>query len=241
MKQRVAEALDAALRRAVADVATSCSDDRVSKDRTLSEDRELIDRLLTAWYQLSAPRIEPDPPEDMRVGEVDDNGWWEWRLVESTVTTADLDDLEDELGLTLPPFYRAFLLSRACLGLEFGDFGVYSLPSLPTTDPLAKVEDLLFSDLRPEAGYLQFGSARGCGDLLCFDTHSPDAEGDYPVVVIDHELIAPDSPREVMSYYAAIVAPSFRDFLPRLLREDPSLFPPPLNPAELARNNAAKK
>ena len=153
----------------------------------------------------------------------------------SLVQPRDVDALEADLRVRLPPFYRAFLCCRVVLGLDFGD---YALPDVGCDDPLVEVRTLLSASLGP--GFIQFGHARGCGDPLCFDLTRADEDGDCPVVVFNHDVVPAEAwrVRAELLRYAAVVAPSFRGFLTSLLTDDAAIFPPPESPEELRRNAA---
>jgi hypothetical protein len=202
----------------------------------LSVDLLEVGRLLDVWDARCGPHLTVDPPTEVLVGEVDPDGWGEWRMIPSPVTPANLHALEGVLGVPLPPFYRAFLCCRVVLGLDFGD---YTLPSIwPGAQPLSDVLARLQSGYA--YGYLEFASARGCGDPVCFDLHDLADDGDYGIVVFNHDVV-PDAARSdtrALRKYAASVAPSFRVFLTNLLAGDESMFPPPVSPEETRRNTA---
>jgi len=199
------------------------------------EDVIEVARLLDLWAAGRSPLFTVAPPEAARVGDLAPDGWGEWRMIPSRVKPGDVDSLESSLGVRLPPFYRAFLCCRVVLDLDFGD---YTLPTLGCEEPLADVRTYLRAEVGP--GFLQFGSARGCGDPLCFDLMSGTQDGDYPVVVFNHDVVphATWGVRADLQRYAAVVAPSFRGFLTSLLTGDNTIFPAPQSPEEMRRNAA---
>lgn len=199
------------------------------------EDVTEVARLLDEWAVARSPLITVEPPEATRVGDLDPDGWGEWRMIPSRVKPGDVDSLESSLGVRVPPFYRALLCCRVVLDLDFGD---YTLPAIRYEDPLAGVLTYLRAEVGP--GFMQFGSARGCGDPLCFDLMSGTEDGDYPIVVFNHDVVprASWAVHADLRRYAAIVAPSFRAFLTSLLAGDSAIFPPPESPEEIRRNAA---
>jgi len=168
------------------------------------EEAEAIGRRIEAYaaalepHQRSLP-AEPvweeggDVPPEMRVGEVDHWGWVEWRVMPSAVTPADVDALEEEIGHTLPPSFRAYLMARAHL-LDFGTRRFNNqllLFGLPTRDPLGGLRDLLGecpAFLR--AGLIPFGDFGDGWGPLCFDTHRRGPDGECPILWLDHEDLA---------------------------------------------------
>ncbi|MEM6274932.1 MAG: SMI1/KNR4 family protein [Myxococcota bacterium] len=204
---------------------------------TVSEDIVEIGRLLDEWA-VRATLYAISPPLATRVGELNPEGWGEWKMLPSPVTPADVEALEADIGFTLPQFYRAFLQCRVLLDLDFGD---YTLPWLPPKDTLADCRDLLSDDFA--SGFRQFGTARGAGDPLCFDLQRQGADGDYPIVVFNHDVVPHDVWKDParLRPYVSEVSSSFRQFLPSLLDRDESMFPPPQSPEELRRNAAWAK
>lgn len=202
---------------------------------SFEDDVAEVAHLLDEWAARRGPLFTVGPAEPARVGDLDPDGWGEWRMLPSAVHPHQVDALERELGVRLPPFYRAFLCCRALLDLDFGE---YTLPPLPCGDPLRDVRAHLRA--RSGAGYIPFGSARGCGDPLCFDTLGPGQDGDCPVVVFNHDVVPPGAwaDRDVLQRYAAVVAPSFRVFLRALLSGDAATLPSPQSPEEIRRNEA---
>lgn len=199
------------------------------------EDVTEVAGLLDAWATAHGPLVTVAPPEAARVGELDPGGWGEWRMLPSRISPADVDLLESSLGVRLPPFYRAFLCCRVLLALDFGD---YTLPTIGCEDPLADVLTYLRAGVGP--GFMQFGSARGCGDPLCFDLRSSTPDGDCSIVVFNHDIVpgATWGDYAALQRYAGIVAPSFRSFLTSLLTGDSAIFPPPQSPEEMRRDAA---
>src|SRR5262249_54711272 len=85
----------------------------------LAEDIAFVGSLLDAY----APRASDmgvasqDPqdagvPPEMQVGEVNGDGWVEWRMLPSTLSEPDVAKLEEEFAIRFPPLFRAYLLAR---------------------------------------------------------------------------------------------------------------------------------
>ena len=121
-----------------------------------------------------------------------------WRMLPSTVTEAEVAAVEAEIGAPFPPPYRAYLRARSHLleGFRSRRHGTsISLPPLPPDQPLAPLRKLLRDwgwQLTVPAGFLPcgaFGDEEWGG--LFFDTGRRRADGDCPVVCIDHECLVP--------------------------------------------------
>jgi hypothetical protein len=50
-------------------------------------------------------------PPDMFDGDVNDDGWVEWRMLPSTIADSDVSEMESEFAIQLPPLFRAYLLA----------------------------------------------------------------------------------------------------------------------------------
>lgn len=200
-----------------------------------SNDTSEVGRLLDLWAKARQPLVSVDPPTSMRVGDLDADGWGAWRMIPSTVSPEDIGRLEARLGVALPPFYRAFLLCRCVLDLDFGD---YELPALHPSAPLRLVERKLFSGYA--SGFVEFASARGCGDPVCFDLSRQGPDGDYRVVVFNHDVVPENVRRDprALGPYAGVIAPSFRVFFTQLLSGDAAVFPPPESEEDIRRRAA---
>jgi hypothetical protein len=119
--------------------------------------------------------------------------WVGWRMLPSAVTAADVAAVEEEFGIRFPPLYRAYLRARAHLleGFTSRRHGEsIGLPSVPFDRPLEPLRKLLrdWGQVIP-AGFIPCGTY---GDEewggLFFDAGRRGADGDCPVVLIDHEV-----------------------------------------------------
>jgi hypothetical protein len=173
-------------------------------------DVDLVRRCLKAYYARCS-QVLPGVPAEMRRGEWQQNDWVDWKLVPSRLTEADVLLLEAELPFRLPPLFRAFLVTYFVLDMDFGDF---SLPQLPSDDPLKEVQRYLLQPDLWRIGYAQFAGGT-CGDPVCFDLRAPTPDGDFPVVAINHDWIVPHENwrhRERVEPHAKQEAGSFREF-----------------------------
>src|SRR5262245_32898195 len=86
---------------------------------TTAESMAFVGQLLDT-YAIDACRmgVASESPEDagvptvMQVGEVNGDGWVEWRVLPSTLTDAEVTAFETEFGIQLPPLFRVYLLAR---------------------------------------------------------------------------------------------------------------------------------
>ena len=136
-------------------------------------------------------------PPAMSDGEIDSEGWVTWKVIDSSVSEADLNAIEREFGFTLPPYFAGYL--RACCHLldqvhcrSFDEQQVL-MPSCPSDAPLAKLHQTLTA-LQPliNARYVPFAEWGDGWGPVCMDvTTSSNETDDYPIVWFDHEEILP--------------------------------------------------
>ena len=141
------------------------------------------------------------PPETMWAGDQNSDGWRPWRVVPSTVTPQELDELETEHGLPYPPIYRRFLeylrfVDLAAFGLDFerhlpGEWQATLRHLYRAFDPQRTVK----------VGLLPFGRERlADAGLVCFDTRQRHPDGDSPVVW-DHDWV--ETEKEIVPLYSS--------------------------------------
>jgi hypothetical protein len=176
-------------------------------------DRRLVESCLDAAYKARTPL--PGVPRDMRLGPPDAKGWSDWQMLPSRVNEAEVRALEHRLPAPLPPTSVAYLTARHVLGMEFGE---YCLPQLPTRGALRQAREYLMARELWACGYLRFASGP-CGDPVCFDIARPRPNGDYPVIVLNHDQVPEEAwqNRATLRPYARQLAPSFRAFLKGLV------------------------
>ncbi len=168
----------------------------------LDEDIEFVGQLIDA-YAAEADRrgVASKRPQDsgvpaaMQVGRIDAEGWVEWRVLPSTVSEAEVSELENKFGIQLPPIFRAYLMARFHL-FDQVTSRQYDQLILMTDTPAGKPFApllLLLSAWRPliTAGFVPFAEWGDGWGPMCFDTGCRGSDGDCPVVWMDHEILAP--------------------------------------------------
>lgn len=170
----------------------------MSMDEDLVFVGKLLDKFAIHYYRMGVAASDPDgrgvPPE-MQVGTVNDDGWVEWKVLPSTLTESDVSAVEDEFGIRLPPVFRAYLRARfqmfdqVCSGRY--DQQIF-MTDTPASRPLEPLRELLnaWKPLIP-AGYISFAQWGDGWGPMCFDSLNRNADGDCPVVWMDHELFIP--------------------------------------------------
>lgn len=186
-----------------------------------SVDTNLVHRFVdNALHYLSGTPImcgEPDwVPLDMQAAaEVDENGNVPWKAVPSTVTDADIVELEGWLQLRYPELYKVFLrYKHFCELLPVAEITFFRHHTGTWKKDLL---DHYFKYPEPaslvERGYIQFADYSDWG-MVYFDTNrQSQADNDCPVVMLDHELFY-DEPLPMKMLYS-----SFAEMMRSLVAE----------------------
>jgi hypothetical protein len=195
----------------------------------LAEDTSYVGSLLDAYgtgaWKMHVASEDPEDagvPPSMQVGEVNEDGWVEWRLLPSTLTEVDVAEVEREFGIVFPPLFRAYLLARFQL-FDQAKSKRYDqqilMTDTPENRPLVPLRELL-SAWRPliDADYVPFAQWGDGWGPMCFDARARGSDGDCPVVWIDHERVIPLGEdacrrREVVEPLAQLLYGSCREFL----------------------------
>ena len=131
-----------------------------------------------------------------------ESDWVGWKPIPSTVTDADVADLEGIAGATFPPAYRAFLQYRHFYDLS--EVGVRFYPHAVDSWRSNLVSNYAMPPKKriAEIGLIPFGrEAMMDAGPVCFDTRVRSADGDCPVVFWDHEWV--DTEREVRPLFSS--------------------------------------
>ena len=166
---------------------------------SVTEDREFVGHLLDTYaanaWRRGVASSEPDRgvPRGMQVGEVDAEGWVDWRILPSTLDETNVTVLETEFGVRLPPTFRAYLIARFHL-FDQVQSRHYDQSIIMTDTPLGRpLEPLrgLMKSWRPliDAGFVPFAQWGDGWGPICFDVRKKRADGECPVVWMDHEAI----------------------------------------------------
>ncbi len=174
---------------------------REVKPMSLESDIQSIRSMLEATYEhywaMSVAADDPSDsgvPPEMQVGEVNEDGWVEWKLLDSKISLRDVTNLENEFQIQFPDYYRAYLLS-ACHLFDEVVSEKYDqqimMPAISSAAPLSETRQSLqaWSELI-HAGFIPIGQWGDGWGPICFDTTKRN-EGDCPLVWMDHELIIP--------------------------------------------------
>lgn len=149
----------------------------------LISDEELVRRVVE---ENVATSLEMGVPPEMTVPGSEGGEWTSWRLIPSTATTQELDELEESAGLPFPPLYRVFLqtfhfMSLFLLEVEFSHvIGTWKSDLASSYAPDVTPPDGVVS-----RGLLPFGFWQDWA-WVCMDFRSDPTSFDPPLVLRDH-------------------------------------------------------
>jgi hypothetical protein len=180
---------------------------------------------------------EPGVPPEMRVGEVNHEGWVAWRVLPSALTEVDVRAVEEEYGVEFPPLFRAYLLARHHLFDQVHSRRYNQLifmTDVPSRRPLQPLRDELRA-WRPliDAGFVPFAEWGDQWGPMCFDVEHRAMDGDCPIVWMDHERVialGPENSRN-RANLLSLVQPlygSFHEMLSDVFPPTDSVAPPGL-------------
>ena len=186
---------------------------------------QLIDAYATGAWRMSVAAEDPADagvPPEMQVGDVNPDGWVEWRVLPSTLKDADVGAIETEFRVQFPPVFRAYLLARFQLFDQVRsrryDQQIF-MTHTPAGKPLNPLRELMNAWLPLiEADFIPFAQWGDGWGPMCFDTVQRRADGECPIVWMDHEALAPLGPdicrrRELVVPFAQPLYNTFRELL----------------------------
>ena len=188
-------------------------------------DADLLDRFVASFAKFGsmseARELHPIAWE-LRVGEPDQWGFFEWRPARVTTDSSLLRPVYQKIPAPFAPLYEQLVLSYRWDMVYLDSFTL--LPNPPGSDLggllAAMTQDAaLWANLIP-AGYVQFGRGPDMDyDPVCFDMKSRSDSKDYRIVKIDHEqILCYDRVRVV-----AELAPSFRHLVEQAVERAKSI------------------
>ena len=186
---------------------------------------QLLDTYAAAAWRMGVVAEDPEDagvPPEMQVGEVNAEGWVEWRILPSNLSEADVAEMEVEFGVRFPPLFRAYLLSRFHLFDQVKSRRYDQqilMTDTPYGKPLTPLRELM-SAWQPliGAGFVPFAEWGDGWGPMCFDSGQRAADCECPVVWMDHEVLVPlgasqCSQRESVLPFVQPLYGSCREFL----------------------------
>jgi hypothetical protein len=147
---------------------------------------EIIDHSLDRWVREKLNCLPQPIPQDMATGEKEDD-WRYWVPIRSAVSSPQLAELEQELGVRFSPQYRLLLQHKHFMELHVGEVGFFQHPSTGWQAILkAQIFDGWPHELLLGKGFFPFAEYSDWG-LWCFSVREEASSGEYPVYLWDHD------------------------------------------------------
>jgi hypothetical protein len=128
-------------------------------------------------------------PKEMMASPIDKDGWYEWKLITSTLTVNDYQKLEDKFKVRFP---TSFINWHSTYFFADCDLSIIRLPNSFPTVPLKSVADHLdwyVAEKLISQGLIPFADEGNDTGPLVFDTRNRNNENDFPIRVYDHEYM----------------------------------------------------
>jgi hypothetical protein len=182
--------------------------------------RNIINDFANDYYRMG---VAEGVPLDMRDGPINDDGWVEWKVIQSNVKESEIINIEEKYSFKLPPYFSGYL--QACSQLldqvhsnKYGDQLIF-MSCCPSDNPLKPLTDILeaWSPLI-HSGYIPFAEWGDGWGPMCLDLKSTSNQTeDYNIIWFDHEEIIPlgedaCKQREKIASFAKPLYASFKEF-----------------------------
>lgn len=121
--------------------------------------------------------------------ECEDEGYFGWKPIPSTISDDEIVQLESDLNCQLPKSYKSFLQYLYFEELYFEDPAIRFPKNLPNKSLQSlKEKNLEYHDpeMIIDKGYFYFADFDDYG-LLVFDTNKPAIDNEFEILYIDHE------------------------------------------------------
>jgi len=191
-------------------------------------DKDFINKCLIALYQRREPQGNYLPakeplyevedggvPLEMFDGEINNEGWVKWKILDSNLSESEIDRLENEYKIKFPTLFRAYLTTKFHLFDEVGnDECSIFLPPVPIDNPLGEIRRFIKGwNFLIKGGFIPFGYYGDGWGAICFDTRNLTDKDDFPVVWFDDELINENMETNLIESQRTLIFNSFEELM----------------------------
>jgi hypothetical protein len=148
----------------------------------------------------------------LAVGKPDQYGFKRWRPINVSTRPEILETVYEKLPARFPPLYECLILTYRWAEVDLKVYRLFPNPPEPNLNGLLAeiLKDSILSTRLLLAGYIQFGMGPDTDyDPVCFGLNSQKRNGDYRIVLIDHEEILCNDRVKVV----AELAPTFEGLM----------------------------
>ncbi|OEJ99843.1 SMI1/KNR4 family protein [Roseivirga misakiensis] len=149
---------------------------------------DLIEQFFNAYWQPGMKMVfREEVPKEMIQSKIDEDGWYEWKILPGRLTIEDYQKIENHFNVVLP---ENFIEWHRRYFFEDGDCSIIRLPSSLPTRPLEYLRNILDwhipQKLIPQ-GLVPFADEGNDTGPLVFDLRGQLEKKDFPIRVYDHE------------------------------------------------------
>lgn len=143
---------------------------------------ELIKSFVSTFLSGSGDGLALNVPDEMKIGNTDEDGWSEWKAIDSPVTKQEIEAIESLLGFKLPSLLVEYLTYKSLLMTDF----IVRLPQTPYSKPLSEFMEYisLYKNRFETLGLFPFAYDENDAGPICLDMKSSTKE--WPVVIYDY-------------------------------------------------------
>lgn len=149
---------------------------------------DIIEQFFQAYNLNKMKTVYSDKvPKEMMHSEINENGWYEWKLIPGTLTIEDYNEVETKFNTKFPDIFiewhRRYFFAD-------GDCSIVRLPSSFPTRPLEEIINNLDWAIPEELiplGLVPFADEGNDAGPLVFDMRNSNDMKDFPIRVYDHE------------------------------------------------------
>jgi hypothetical protein len=147
-----------------------------------------IEQFFKAYWTNGMKCVHTDSvPKEMMQSAIDENGWYEWKLITGTLTVDDYKRVEAKFKATFPDNFiewhkRYFFADCDCSIIRLP----HSFPTRPLEELINNCDWDIPKQLIP-LGLIPFAEEGNDIGPLVFDTRNSKDKKDFPIRVYDHE------------------------------------------------------
>lgn len=148
---------------------------------------ELITKFFDAYFKTFSNKtvFTDEVPQEMILTEEDDEGWFEWKLIEGTLVEEDYQKVEREFRVEFP---KSFINWHSRYYFLDADISILRLPTSNPNLPLEEIKKgFIAEQLIPQKLY-PFGHDGNDTGSLVFDGRVDTKDNEFPIRVYDHEF-----------------------------------------------------
>src|SRR4030095_11114329 len=147
-----------------------------------------IEAFFKAYWTVGMKSVYTDKvPIEMMQSAVDEDGWYEWKLLPGSLTLDDYKKAEKQFGAIFPDIFidwhRRYFFANC-------DCAIIRLPPSYPTRPLQNIIKYLDWDIPKlliPLGLIPFAAEGNDTGPLVFDTRNQSTNNDFPIRVYDHD------------------------------------------------------